>query len=77
MAKIDQLSDPEQFKVFLHDSFEELIKHLQESEATIIETYKSNPTWPFDYYNLLLREIETKIACKREVYKYLTDEELV
>jgi hypothetical protein len=76
LATLEEIDGAEKFKSFLCTSFKEMINELVEQEHQIITNYKNNPTFPFDYYSLLLREINTKIGCKREVYKRLTGEEL-
>ena len=76
MATLEEIDGAEKFKSFLCTSFKEMINELVAQENQIITNYKNNPTFPFDYYSLLLREINTKIGCKKEVYKRLTGEEL-
>lgn len=53
-----------------------MINDIQGKVAQMMEIFKQNSTFPFDFYNLSLREADTKIACIRELYKRLTDEEL-
>ena len=53
-----------------------MIKELQEKQVQVMETYKTNPTFPFDFYNLSLREIDTRIQAIRELYKNNTNEDL-
>jgi hypothetical protein len=76
LTTIEALKNHAEFKAFLHETFTALIKELVDLETQIIQTYRNNPTVPFDYYNLMLREINTKIQCKHEVYKRLTGEDL-
>ncbi|HJU14488.1 MAG TPA: hypothetical protein VJ792_08555 [Candidatus Nitrosotalea sp.] len=76
MLTIQEVNSPETCKAFIHDTFMKLIKDLVDQETQIISNHHNNPTIPFDYYNLMLREINTKIACKKEVYKFLTGEDL-
>ncbi len=76
MTKIENLDNYPEFKTFLHDNFLAMIKELVDQETELIKTYHNNPTVPFDYYNLTIRDINSKIMCKREVYKRLTGEEL-
>lgn len=77
LTAIEELKSPLEFKVFLHETFMTMVKELVDSETQIIENHHhNNPTIPFDYYNLMLREINSKIICKREVYKRLTGEDL-
>jgi hypothetical protein len=76
MTKIEDLDNHSEVKAFLHDNFLAMINELVEQETELINTYHNNPTIPFDYYNLTIREINAKIMCKREVYKRLTGEDL-
>jgi hypothetical protein len=75
-ADLKEIHTPEGFKSYVHDTFMTMIRELIAQQNQIATTYKNNPTIPFDYYSLLLREIDAKIQCKQEVYKRLTDEEL-
>jgi hypothetical protein len=75
-AALDEIRTPEGFKSFVHETFITMIRELVAQQHQIATTYKNNPTIPFDYYGLLLREIDTKIQAKREIYKRLTGEEL-
>jgi len=61
---------------FLRTNCEEMIKELQDNQSRIMEIYKQSPTYPFDFYNLSLRETDTKIQTIREFYKRVTSEEL-
>lgn len=74
---LKEINTSEGFKAYLHDTFIVMIKELLERQSEIAANYKNNPTVPFDYYGLLVRETDTKIQCKLEVYKRLTDEELI
>ena len=76
MTAIEELKNPLEFKEFLHKTFMTMIKELVDSETQIITNHHNNPTIPFDYYNLMLREINSKINYKKEVYKRLTGEDL-
>ena len=76
MTTIEDLKNYTEFKAFLHETFTTMIKELVDMETQIMHNYHDNPTVPFDYYNLMLREISAKIQCKHEVYKRLTGEEL-
>ncbi|MGE5599893.1 MAG: hypothetical protein ACM3UQ_00085 [Clostridiales bacterium] len=76
MVKLDELETPDDFKRFLHDTFMSMISELVTQETQLINTYNSNRTMPFDFYNLVIREIHTKIQCKREIYRRLTGEDL-
>lgn len=76
MTAIEELKGPSEFKEFLHETFLAMVKELVDSETQIITNHHNNPTIPFDYYNLMIREINSKIICKREVYKRLTGEDL-
>ena len=63
-------------KSFLRTNCEDMIKELQDNQSRIMEIYKQSPTYPFDFYNLSLRETDTKIQTIREFYKRVTSEEL-
>jgi len=63
-------------KSYLHEICLNMIKELQEKQVQVMETYKTNPTFPFDFYNLSLREIDTRIQAIRELYKNNTNEDL-
>jgi len=76
LTVIEELKNQLEFKAFLHETFTTMIRELVDMETQIITNYHNNPTIPFDYYNLALREINSKIICKREVYKRLTGEDL-
>lgn len=53
-----------------------MVKELQDKSSQIMEIYKSNTTFPFDFYALSLRESDTKMQAIREIYKRITNEEL-
>lgn len=76
MTTIEELKNSTEFKTFLHETFTIMIKELVDTETQIITNHHNNPTIPFDYYNLMIREINSQILCKREVYKRLTGEDL-
>ena len=76
MTKFEELKNPLEFKHFLHDTFISMIKELLDHETQMITTYHYSRTIPFDFYNLSIREIHTKIQCKKEVYRRLTGEDL-
>lgn len=63
-------------KDFLREGCLMMINDIQGKVTQIMEIFKQNSTFPFDFYNLSLREADTKISCIRELYKRLTDEEL-
>lgn len=67
----------EELKSLLHVNCMKMVKELQDKSTQIMEIYKSNPTFPFDFYNLSLREADTKIQAIRELYKQTTNEELL
>lgn len=67
----------EELKSLLHANCMKMVKELQDKSTQIMEIYKSNPTFPFDFYNLSLREADTKIQAIRELYKQTTNEELL
>ena len=53
-----------------------MVKELQDNTARVMQMYKENPTFPADFYNLSLRDADTRIQTVREVYKQITSEEL-
>ena len=53
-----------------------MVKELEGNQIQVMEMYRQNPTFPADFYNLSLREIDTKIQTIRELYKRITDESL-
>jgi hypothetical protein len=61
----------------LHHGCLDMINEIQDKVTQMMDIYKQNPTFPFDFYNLSLREADTKISAIRELYKRLTDEELL
>lgn len=69
-------SKASEVKVLLNKGCTEMIIDIQNKVAEIMEIYKQNPTFPFDFYNLSLREADTKIQTIKELYRRLTDEEL-
>ena len=73
---IDKIRQTEEFKSILHVNCIEMITELQNNQIQIMEMYKQNPTFPSDFYNLSLREIDTKIQVIRELYKRIINEEL-
>lgn len=75
-AQLGEIDTPEGFKSFVNDTLMTMIRELIAQQNQIATTFKNNSTMPFDYYNLLLREIDAKIQCKQEVYKRLIGEEL-
>lgn len=75
-AALEEINTPEGFKSFVHDTFATMMRELTDLQHQVMTNYKNNPTIPFDYYSLMLREIDTKIQCKKEVYKRLTGDEL-
>lgn len=66
----------EELKSLLHVNCMKMAKDLQDKQTQLMEIYRSNPTFPFDFYNISLREADTKIQTIRELYKQITDEEL-
>ena len=76
MTTFYDLSILKEFKAFLHDTISAMICELVAQETQLINTYHDNRTMPFDFYNLTIREIHTKIQCKLEVYKRLTGQDL-
>ena len=73
---MDKIHQPEEFKSFLHANCMEMVKELQDKQTQLMEIYRNNPTYPFYFYNLSLRETDTKILTIRELYKRIIDEEL-
>lgn len=73
---LDGTSQPEEFKSVLHENCLAMIQDLQDKITEMMNIYKQNPTFPFDFYNLSLREADIKISGIRELYKRITDEEL-
>jgi len=72
------LGEPHQsdIKSFLRTNCTEMIQELQDNQSRMMEMYKQSPTFPFDFYNLSLRETDTKIQTIREFYTRITGEEL-
>ena len=73
---IDKIRQSEEFKSILHVNCMGMITELQNNQIQIMEMYKHNSTFPSDFYNLSLREIDTKIQVIRELYKRIIKEEL-
>ncbi|HJU14547.1 MAG TPA: hypothetical protein VJ792_08855 [Candidatus Nitrosotalea sp.] len=67
---------PEEFRLILHDNCIQAIQELQEKMSQMMEMYKNNSTFPFDFYNLAMREADTKISCVRELYKRIAGTDL-
>ncbi len=67
---------PEEFQSFLRENCVQSIKELQDRVTEMMNMYKNNPTFPFDFYNLSLREAEIKITGIRELYMRMTGKEL-
>lgn len=67
---------PEECKTFLRENCIESIKEIQDRVTQMMNIYKNNPTFPFDFYNLSLREAEIKIIGIRELYQRMTGKEL-
>lgn len=53
-----------------------MIREIQDKVTQIMDIYKQNPTFPFDFYNLSLREADIKISSIHEIYKRITGDEL-
>lgn len=66
----------EELKSLLHENCISMIQELQDKITEMMNIYKQNPTFPFDFYNLSLREADIKISGIRELYKRITSEEL-
>jgi len=69
-------TQPEEFKSILNVNCMKMVKELEGNQIQVMEMYKQNTTFPADFYNLSLREIDTKIQTIRELYKRITDESL-
>lgn len=76
MSKLEDINTSEEFKSFTREIFLTMIKELSDLQYQVMSNYKNNPAIPFDYYGLMLREIDAKIQCKMEAYRRLTNEEL-
>jgi hypothetical protein len=66
----------EETKELLRKECSDMILELHNNVTQMMDIYKQNPTFPADFYNLSLREAETKISTIRELYKRLTGEDL-
>jgi hypothetical protein len=73
---MSQMEASDQCRSFLREICINMITELQEKQSQLMEIYKSNPTFPFDFYNLSLRETDTRIQAIRELYKKNTEEDL-
>jgi hypothetical protein len=67
----------EESKSLLYTNCMQMVNELQDKSTQIMEIYKNNPTFPFDFYTVSLREADTKIQTVRELYKRMTNEALV
>lgn len=76
MTTLDELGNAPAVKTFLRETITTMINELVMQETQLITTYRDNRTMPFDFYNLTIREIHSRIQCKREVYRRLTGEDL-
>ncbi|MDE1862309.1 MAG: hypothetical protein KGI33_05285 [Thaumarchaeota archaeon] len=54
----------------------EYVQELEGEITKMMEMYKNNPTFPYDFYNISLREASTKIQAAKELYRRLTEEDL-
>jgi len=70
------MTKSEDLKSLLNVNCMKMINELQGKQTQLMEIYKSNPTFPFDFYNISIREVDTKIQAIRELYKQITNEEL-
>ncbi|MDE1830529.1 MAG: hypothetical protein KGI25_09420 [Thaumarchaeota archaeon] len=73
---LEGTSHSEELKSVLHENCTSMIQELQDKITEMMNAYKQNPTFPFDFYNLSLRESDIKISGIRELYKRITNEEL-
>lgn len=74
--EVPEITKSEDLKSLLNTNCMKMINELQSKQAQLMEIYKSNPTFPFDFYNISIREADTKIQAVRELYKQITNEEL-
>lgn len=76
MGSAEEVAIPDEFRQILHDQCEEMIREMQDKMTQMMEMYKNNSTFPFDFYNLAMRETDTKILCVREIYKRIAGSDL-
>ena len=67
---------PDETKEILSKGCNEMISELQDKVTQMMNAYKQNPTFPFDFYNMSLRETDSRIQAVRDLYKRITGEEL-
>lgn len=65
-----------EYKDLLQKGCSEYIRELQDNMTKLMEMYKGNPTFPIDFYNLALREADTRIQAVRDLYRRLMNEDL-
>lgn len=66
----------EETKVLFRKGCLEMISEYQDKMTQMMNIYKQNPTFPYDFYNLSLREADTKILAIMELYRRITGEDL-
>ncbi len=76
MDGAEEIAIPEEFRQILHDQCAQMINELQDKMTQMMEMYKNNSTFPFDFYNLAMRETDTKISCVREIYRRISGTDL-
>ena len=76
MDAAEDVAIPEEFRQILHQQCTEMIKEMQEKMTQMMEMYKNNSTFPFDFYYLAMRENDTKISCVREIYRRISGSDL-
>lgn len=76
MTSFGDLHKSEEVKSFLREKSIEVIMEYQQQQAQIMQMYKMNSTFPSDFYNLSLREIDARISGIKEFYKRITNEDL-
>ena len=77
MEVLEKTSKSEDFKSLLHVNCMKMVNELQDKQIQLMEIYRKNSTFPFDFYNISIREADTKIQAIRELYKRISDEELL
>ena len=75
-AEMDKIKVTGELKHIPHLNCLEMTKEIQNHQIQIMEIYKNNSTYPFDFYSISLKEGDTKIQAIRELYKRITNEEL-
>lgn len=76
MSRLEDVKNHEECKKFLREALMNMINDLVKVETQLVKNYHEDRTIPLDFYNYSIRDISTRIQSKRDVYKYLTGEEL-